>query len=120
MRKQLEAMKNKQREEVVDQLMKDFRNQKMAEIREQKEQVARAREEAVRQEKMLRAKEWEAPPSIVRAMRDTGATEEGAAQQVCRFSLPFPGVAVKPGPTRRGEQQTRRRFALPSPAGKRG
>lgn len=34
MKKQLEAMKNKQKEDVVDQLMSDFRNAKLAEIRE--------------------------------------------------------------------------------------
>ena len=83
MRKELEAMKNKQREDIVDQLMKDFRNQKLAELREQKEAAARAREEAQRREAMQRAKEWEA----LKLEREERKKEEDRLAEIERKKL---------------------------------
>ena len=55
MKKQLEIMKNKQREDLIDSLMTDFRKQKMMEMAEEKEQEARARDEAVARARLLKA-----------------------------------------------------------------
>jgi hypothetical protein len=83
MTKQLEAMKNKQREDIVQQLKNDFRNQKMAQIRAEKEQAAVARDEAIRRDKLRLAKEWEA----VKIEREARKKEEDRLAEIERKRL---------------------------------
>jgi hypothetical protein len=59
LKKQLDAMKRKQKEDIEEMLVNEFKEDKMREISESKAEAARQRELAMEEQRLRKAKEWE-------------------------------------------------------------